>query len=93
MNMIKLSETTPSILAFENGVLECFFHEGGSKRIYIMHIKGIQVEASGKGNYLLTIKLLHDQMLLGVDEGALSKVNALIAEVQNAMASMASFNL
>ena len=87
MNMIKLSEATPSILAFENGVLECFFDEGGSKRIHIMHIKGIQLEASGKGKYLLTIKLQHDQMLLWVDEGALSKVNELIAEIQKAMAS------
>ena len=88
MNMIKLSETTPSILVFENGVLECFFDEGGSKRIHIMHIKGIQLEASGKGKYLLTIKLQRDQMLLWVDEGARSKVDELIAEVQKAITSV-----
>jgi hypothetical protein len=87
MNMIKLSEATPSILSFENGVLECFFDEGGSKRVHIMHIKGMGLEASGKGKYLLTIKLQRDQMLLWVDEGAQSKVIELIAEVQKAMAS------
>ena len=85
MNMIKLSETTPCILAFEGGVLECFFDEGGSKRIHITHIKGIQIDAASKGKCLLTIKLKNDQVFLWVDEGIVARVKDFVAQIQKEM--------
>lgn len=88
MYKIKLSEATPTLLVFDGEILECFFDEGGSKRIHIMHIKGIQLENTGKGKNLLTIKLKYDPVLLWVDDGAVAKVNELVADIQKAAASL-----
>jgi hypothetical protein len=85
--MIKLSETTPAILAYADGVLECFFDEGGSQRMHVSHIQGIQLEASGQGKYLMTIKLKRSPVVLWVDQDRVAKVNELIAELQKAKAS------
>ncbi len=52
---VKLSEATPTILVYDGQVLECFFDEGGSKRIHISHIKGLHLDAQGHGRHLLTI--------------------------------------
>ena len=85
MFRIKLSEATPTILAFDGEILECFFDEGGSKRIHIMHVMGIQLEAAGNEKHLLTIKLKRDSLLLWVDDEAVAKVNEYVSQIQKAM--------
>ncbi len=81
----KLSEAIPAILAYDGQVLECFFDEGGSKRIHISHIRGIRLEPQNSGKHLLTIQLKRDSMLLWVDDKNLPSVNQLLAEVEKLM--------
>ena len=85
MFKIKLSEATPTILAFDGEILECFFDEGGSRRIHITHIKGILFETTGKGKHLLTIQQKYDPVLLWVDDEAVPKVSECVSQVQKAL--------
>ncbi len=82
---VKLSETTPTILTFDGQVLECFFDEGGSKRIHVTHLKSIHLDAQGHGKRLLTIQLKLDQLFLSVDEAIVPQVNELLVELQKNM--------
>ena len=81
----KLSEAIPVILAYDGQVLECFFDEGGSKRIHVSHIRSIRLEPQKSGKSLLTIQLKHDQMLLWVDDVNLASVTPLLAQVEKAI--------
>ncbi len=85
MFKVKLSEATPTILAFDGEILECFFDEGGSRRIHITHIKSIKFETTGKGKHLLTIQQKYEPISLWVDEDAVSKVNDCAAQIQKAI--------
>ncbi len=85
---VKLSDATPVILAYDGQVLECFFDEGGSKRIHIAHIKSIRLDAQGRGGKrLLTVQMKHDQLLLWVDDAALVQATELVEEVQKGLRS------
>jgi len=86
MIKVKLSETDPTILAFDGEILECFFVDG-SKRFHVTHIQGFQFESNNPGKHLLTIKLEEDPILVWVDEAAVVKVKELIAEVLKATTS------
>ena len=81
----KLSDAIPVILTFDGQVLECFFDEGGSKRIHVSHIRSIRLEPQKPGKSLLTIQLKRDQMLLWVDDANLPSVNPLLTEVDKAI--------
>ena len=77
---IKLSDAIPTILDFDGQVLECFFDEGGSKRVHVSHIKGVNMDAQDhQGKRLLTVQLKHDQLLLWVDAARVPQINALLA--------------
>ncbi len=82
---VKLSDATPVILAYDGQVLECFFDEGGSKRVHIAHIKSIRLDMQGSGKHLLTIQMKHDQLLLWVDDAALVQATELVKEVQKGL--------
>ncbi len=82
---VKLSEAIPTILAYDGQVLECFFDEGGSKRIHVSHIKSVHMDTQGQGKHLLTIQLKRDPLLLWVDEPSLPKVMELLSELQKGM--------
>lgn len=79
---VKLSEAIPTILAYDGQVLECFFDEGGSKRIHISHVKSLHLESQGQGKHLLTIQLKRAPLLLWVDEANMPGVMELVAQVQ-----------
>ncbi len=81
----KLSDAIPVILTFDGQVLECFFDEGGSKRVHVSHIRSIRLEPQKSGKHLLTIQLKRDQMLLWVDDQNLPSVSPLLAELENAI--------
>ncbi len=82
---VKLSEAIPTILAYDGQVLECFFDEGGSKRIHITHIQSVKLDQQG-GKHLLTIQLKRVPLLLWIDEAALPAVLELVSEVQKGIA-------
>ncbi len=84
MVKVRLSKDSPSVLAFDGDVLECFLVDG-SKRFHISLIKGIQLEPRDKGKYLLTIQLKFDPVLLLVDEEAVPRVTEVIAGIQKEM--------
>ncbi len=77
----KLSDAIPVILSYDGQVLECFFDEGGSKRVHVSHIRSIRLEPQNSGKHLLTIQLKRDPMLLWVDDKNLPSVSQLLAEV------------
>ncbi len=76
---IKLSESDPTILTLEDDVLECFFADG-SKRIHVIHIKGIALSTDNKGKHLLTIQLKHDNLFLGLTTNHWHKSMNLLTE-------------
>ncbi len=82
---VKLSESIPAILAYDGQVLECFFDEGGSKRIHVSHIKSLKLDAQGSGKHLLTIQLKREPLLLWVDETNFPKVAEFVAELQKSI--------
>jgi hypothetical protein len=86
MIKVKISESDPTILAFDGEILECFFVDG-SKRFHVTHIRGFQFEPNNQGKHSLTIKLEEDPIFLWVDEAAVPKVKELIAEVLKATTS------
>ena len=85
MFKVKLSEATPTILAFDGEILECFFDEGGSRRVHITHIKSILFETTGKGKHLLTIQHKYEPISLWVDDEAVVKVTECVSQIQKAM--------
>jgi hypothetical protein len=82
---VKLSEAIPAILAYDGQVLECFFDEGGSRRIHLSHIKSLHLDAQGQGKHLLTIQLKREPILLWVDEANMPGVLEFLADVQKGM--------
>jgi hypothetical protein len=87
MIKVRLSDATPVILTFDGEVLECFFDEGGSKRMHVRHIQSIQLDAGHGDKHLLTIQLKREPLLLWVDDQAVANVNMLIGPVKRGMAS------
>ncbi len=85
---IKLSGTPPTMLAFDDDILECFFADG-STRIHVIHIKGIEL-ADNKGKYLLTIHLLHKDLFIWVEENQLASVRELVDKIRQAISSSQS---
>jgi hypothetical protein len=86
---IRLSETSPAVLSYDNEVLECFFIDG-STRIHVIHLKGIELATDGNGKHLLTIQLKYKNLFLPIDEEPFEKVKALIDQVKLAMMPSAS---
>ncbi len=88
MTTIKLAEDFPLVLSFDGKVLEVF-QDDSSNRIHVTWVKSLQLKADKKGRHTLDINTLGDSSLEGneVDEGAVAKVNALIAEVERAKAA------
>jgi hypothetical protein len=85
---VKLSGTPPTVLAFDDDVLECFFADG-STRIHVIHIKGFEL-ADNKGKYLLTIHLMHKDLFIWVDEKQLAPVKELVDQVKQEISSSQS---
>jgi hypothetical protein len=85
---IKLSGTPPTVIAFDDDVLECFFADG-STRIYIIHVKGIEL-ADNKGKYLLTIHLLDKDLYIWVDEKQFAPVKELVDQIKQVISSSQS---
>jgi hypothetical protein len=85
---IMLSGTPPSVLTFDDDVLECFFPDG-STRIHVIHIKGIEL-ADSKGKSLLTIHLMHKDLFIWVDEKQIAPVKELVDQIKQAILSAQS---
>ena len=82
---VQLSGNPPTVLVFDDDVLECFF-EDGSTRIHIIHIKGIEL-ADSNGKYLLTIHLRRKDLFVWVNQKDLSPVKELVDHIKQTMAS------
>ncbi len=82
---ITLSGTPPTVLVFDDDVLECFFTDG-STRIHVIHIKGIEL-ADNKGKYLMTIHLLRKDLFIWVDEKQIAPVKELVDQIKQAISS------
>ena len=80
---IALSGTPPTVISFNEGVLECFF-EDGSTRVHILHVKGIEL-ADNKGKYLLTIHLRRRDLFIWVEEKQLAPVKELVDMINQAV--------
>ncbi len=87
MTTIKLSEDFPLVLSFDGKVLE-LFQDTSSNRIHVTWIKKMELKADKKGKHTLDITAVGDGGLEGneVDESVVARVNALIAEVEQAKA-------
>ena len=84
MKKIIASEESPTVLSFEDDILECFFMDG-STRVHIIHIKGIELSTDKKGKHVLTIQLKHQNLFVFVDEERLEEVQGMVEKIKQAM--------
>ncbi len=84
MNEIITSAESPTILTFEDNILECFFMDG-STRLHTIHIKGIELSTNNNGKHLLTIQLKHKSLFINADEKPLEEVKALVGQIKQSM--------
>jgi hypothetical protein len=75
------SQESPTVLSFEDDILECFFMDG-STRLHIVHIKGIELSMDNKHKHLLTIQLKRSNLFIFVDEGPFEEVEELVEEIK-----------
>ena len=85
---VTLSTSIPTILSLDGDVLECFFDEGGSRRIHVAHIKAVKLDPPGKDKRLLTIELKRDPVLLWTDEAAVPQLNVLLEQLRRVMENL-----
>jgi len=78
------SEESPTVLSFEDDVLECFFLDG-STRLHIAHIQDIQLSMDNKHKHLLTIQLKRKNLFIFVDEKPFADVEELVKQVKKAI--------
>jgi hypothetical protein len=84
MKKIFASEESPTVLSFEDDVLECFFPDA-SIRLHPIHIQSMELSTDKKGKHLLTIQLKYKKLFIFVDEKPLAEVQELIEQVKLAM--------
>jgi hypothetical protein len=84
MKKIIASEESPTVLSFEDDILECFFMDG-STRLHIIHIKGIELSTDNKGKHLLTVQLKYKNLFIFVDEGPLVEVQEMVEKIKQAL--------
>ena len=84
MKKIIASEESPTVLSFEDDILECFFMDG-STRLHVIHIKGIELNKDSKGKNLLTIHLKHKDLFIFVDEGPFEEVEEMVDKIKKAL--------
>lgn len=85
MKKIIASKESPTVLSFEDDVLECFFLDG-STRLHITHIHGIELSIDNKHKHLLTIQLKRKNLFIFVDEGPFEEVEEMVEEIKRVLA-------
>ena len=89
MISVKPAEGYPHIITFDGEVLELFTrHREACQRIHIGHIRGVQLDPDGRGNYKLSIRWIGDALPdFHVDAAQQTKTSELVAAVKQALAS------
>ena len=82
---LTISGTPPTVIHFEDGVLECFF-EDGSTRVHLLHIKGIEL-TDNHGKYLLTVHLRRRDLFIWIEEKQAEPVKELVDQVKQAISA------
>jgi hypothetical protein len=87
MTTVRPTEAYPAIIAFDGTVLEVF-RMSSSERMHISLIEKLEVKTDKKGTHRLDINAAGGYTMQGllVDDQALPRINALIAEVEKAKA-------
>jgi hypothetical protein len=82
---LTLSGTPPTVVRFEQDVLECLF-EDGSTRVHVIHLKSLEL-SDNRDKYLLTIHLNRRDLLIWVDNKQLAVVKDLVNQVNQAISA------
>ena len=82
---------TKPIVTYHAHTVEFFYStvNSGGRSFHIGHIKTFELEVDKKGRYELVLTTEHHTINHDVDEEALSRVRELVAEVQQAMKTVA----
>lgn len=84
MKRIIASEESPTVLSFEDDVLECFFQDG-STRLHITHIQDIELSMDNKHKHLLTVQLKRKNLFIFVDEEPFEEVEEMVKKIKLAI--------
>jgi hypothetical protein len=89
MISVKPAEGYGHIITFDGVVLEIFSrNRDACQRIHIGHLKGIQLDPDGRGNFKLVIRWIGEQLPdFQVDAAQQAKTSELVAAVKQALAS------
>jgi hypothetical protein len=82
---------TKPIVTFHANTVEFFYStaNSGGRSFHVGHIKSFDLTIDKKGKYELVLTTEHHTLRHDVDEDAISKARDLVAEVQQAMKTIA----
>jgi hypothetical protein len=80
---LTLSGTPPTVILFEQDVLECLF-EDGSTRVHVVHLKCLEL-ADNHGKFLLTVHLRRRDLFIWVEQTQAASVKELVDLVNQAI--------